>query len=144
MRHLLVIILLAATLSVPAHARKKTPAQPDDPLQGLPEAPTLKFNAYRGYSWALDENGDSTVVFHLKEFTVYRPLKFKNKKEEDCYWRTVRYVRLSLPYAKMIAETLIETYEYLETFGTQKEREDYLKQMEKALFEQYKPVLKKF
>ena len=44
----------------------------------------------------------------------------------------------------MIAETLIETYEYLETFGTQKEREDYLKQMEKALFEQYKPVLKKF
>jgi hypothetical protein len=53
-------------------------------------------------------------------------------------------VRLTLPYAKLIAETLIETYEYIETFPTQKEREAYLKKMEKSIFEQYKPVLKKF
>ena len=43
----------------------------------------------------------------------------------------------------MIRETLVETYEYIETFPTQKEREDYLKKMEKELFKQYKPVLKK-
>ena len=71
-------------------------------------------------------------------------MKFKNKKQEEYYWRTVRDVRLTLPYAKLIAETLVETYEYIETFPTQKEREAYLKSMEKALFEQYKPVLKKF
>ena len=69
---------------------------------------------------------------------------FRSKKEEEFYWRTVRDVRLTLPYAKLIAETLIETYEYIETFPTKKEREEYLKKMEKALFEQYKPVLKKF
>ena len=51
---------------------------------------------------------------------------------------------ISLPYAKLICETLIETYEYIETFPTQKEREKYLKEMESAIFEQYKPVLKKF
>mgnify|MGYP000779004184 CR=1 FL=1 len=38
----------------------------------------------------------------------------------------------------------METYEYIETFATQKEREDYLKKMESALFEQYKPILKRF
>ena len=71
-------------------------------------------------------------------------MKFKNKKQEEFYWRTVRDVKLTLPYAKLIAETLVETYEYIETFPTQKEREEYLKQMESSLFKQYKPVLKKF
>ena len=84
------------------------------------------------------------LVIFLRDITVYPPLKFKNKKEEEYYWRTVRDVKLTLPYAKLIAETLVETYEYIETFPTQKEREDYLKSMEKALFEQYKPVLKRF
>ena len=74
---------------------------------------------------------------------MFPPLKFKNKKEQDFYWRTVRDVRKTLPYAKLICETLIETYEYIETFPTQKEREKYLKEMESAIFEQYKPVLKK-
>ena len=84
------------------------------------------------------------MVLHLRELTVYPRLKFKNRKQEEYYWRTVRDVKLTLPYAKLIAETLVETYEYIETFPTRKEREDYLKKMEKALFEQYKPVLKRF
>ena len=53
-------------------------------------------------------------------------------------------MKLTLPYAKLLAETLRETYEYIETFDTQKEREKYLKEMEKSIFEQYKPVLKRF
>jgi hypothetical protein len=98
----------------------------------------------KGYQWRIDEQGDSMLVLLLRDLTVYPPLKFKNKKQEEFYWRTVRDVRVTLPYAKLIGETLIETYEYLETFPTQKEREVYMKKMEKALFEQYKPVLKKF
>lgn len=92
----------------------------------------------------VDETGDTVPVFNLHSITVFKKWKFKNKKEEDFYWRTVRDVRLTLPYAKLIAETLIETYEYIETFPTQKEREKYLKEMESSLFEQYKPVLKRF
>ncbi len=68
----------------------------------------------------------------------------KNKKEEEFYWRTVRDVKKALPYAKLICETLLETYEYIETLPTQKEREAYLKRMESAVFEQYKPTLKRF
>jgi hypothetical protein len=83
-------------------------------------------------------------VLVFNEITVYPPFKFKNKKQEEFYWRTVRDVKKTLPYAKLICETLIETYEYIETFPTQKEREKYLKDMESAVFEQYKPVLKKF
>ncbi len=99
---------------------------------------------YVGYSHYIDEQGDTILMLMLNEITCFPPLKFKNKKEEKFYWRTVRNVRVTLPYAKLIAETLIETYEYIETFSTKKEREAYLKKMEKALFEQYKPVLKRF
>ena len=99
---------------------------------------------YTGYYFKIDEAGDTVPVFALRGITVFPKLKFKNKKEEKFYWRTVRDVKLTLPYAKLIAETLIETYEYIETFPTKKEREEYLKRMEKSLFEQYKPVLKRF
>ena len=99
---------------------------------------------YRGYTHRIDEEGDTILVLMLHEITCYPQLKFKNKKEEDFYWRTVRDVRLTLPYAKLISETLIETYEYITTFPTEKERETYLKQIEKDLFNQYKPILRKF
>lgn len=92
----------------------------------------------------LTEQGDTAVMVVLNNVTVFPPLKFKNKKQEEFYWRTVRDVKRTLPYAKLISETLLETYEYIETFPTQKEREEHLSNMEKAVFEQYKPHLKRF
>ncbi len=106
--------------------------------------PSARENIYQGYNFVVDkETGDTMTIFFLRPFTVYPPIKFRNKKEEKFYWRTVRNVKVTLPYAKMIRETLIETYEYIETFDTQKEREQYLKRMEKELFKQYKPILKR-
>ena len=80
----------------------------------------------------------------LNNITYFPPLKFKNKKQEQFYWRTVRDVKRTLPYAKMIAETILETYEYMETLPSQEERQRHLQQMEKEVFNQYKPQLKKF
>lgn len=97
----------------------------------------------QGY-YIFEEDGEDRLMLVLAEVKVFPPLKFKNKKEEEFYWRTVRDVKKALPYAKLICETLIETYEYIETFPTQKEREGHLKKMEGAVFEQYKPALKKF
>ena len=97
----------------------------------------------RGYYYT-EVDGDTVKMYVLNEVTVYPPMKFKNKKEEEFYWRTVRDVKKTLPYAKLICATLLETYEYIETFPTQKEREEYLKKMEGEIFKQYKPVLKRF
>ena len=97
---------------------------------------------YRGKYHTLTEEGDTVLVLVFNEITVYPPLKFKNKKQEEFYWRTVRDVKKALPYARLITATLLETYEYIETFPTQAERERYLKEMEGAVFNQYKPVLK--
>lgn len=134
LRALIASILLGCCLSAVAAQPQRTF---DDPGTG-------RNPYYSGYYFKIDEEGDTVPVFALTGITVFPKLTFKNKKEEQFYWRTVRDVRLTLPYAKLIAETLIETYEYIETFDTKKEREQYLKDMEKSLFEQYKPVLRKF
>lgn len=130
-----ILILLAAMLgSVGAgvcHAQEKETGE----LQ-------LKVKAVKGYTHIVDEYGDTCRLTYLREIVVYPPMKFKNKKEEDFYWRTVRDVRKTLPYAKLAFSTLCETYEYIQTIPDKKEREKHLKTLEKDIFEQYKPVVK--
>ena len=116
-------------------------AEPE--LLDIPEPGNGVARAVRGY-YVTEIDGEEVTVIVLNGVTCYPLLKSKNKKEEECYWRTVRDGKLTLPYAQRISATLLETYEYIETFPTTKEREDYLKRMEKAIFDQYKPVLKRF
>lgn len=110
--------------------------------QGVPDPGDGRIKPLQGYYFA-DIDGSRELMLVLAEVTVYPELKFRNRKEEEFYWRTVRDVKRTLPYAKLICATLLETYEYMETLPTQQERERHLKDMEKAVFEQYKPVLKR-
>lgn len=99
---------------------------------------------YEGkYHFIEEETGDTVLMLVFYPITVFSHEKFKNKKEEKFYWKTVRDVKIALPYAKLICSTLLETYEYLETFPTKKEKDEYLKEFEKAIYEQYKPIMKK-
>lgn len=96
----------------------------------------------RGFYRFVDEYGDIVRMTIFNDFYVYPPMKFKNKKQEEFYWRTVRDVRKTLPYAKLAFSTLCETYEYILTIPDEKTREKHLKRLEKDIFEQYKPVVK--
>lgn len=141
-RHIIPCILCLLTL-IPSFGQ--SPVGNDVPSAEEIEAGGGRKRALQGYYLFPVEDGEDCLMLVLSDVTVFPPMKkFKNKKEEEFYWKTVRDVRKTLPYAKLICETLIETYEYIETFPTQKEREDHLKKMESAVFEQYKPVLKKF
>lgn len=103
----------------------------------------LKVKAYEGFTRFVDEYGDTCRMTYIKNITVYPPMKFKNKKEEEFYWRTVRDVKKTLPYAKLAFATLCETYEYIQTIPDKKKREQHLKTLEKDIFEQYKSPIKK-
>lgn len=111
-------------------------------IASLPQNPKVKVKAYTGFYRFVDEYGDTVRMTIIKDVVVYPPLKFKNKKQEEFYWRTVRDVRKTLPYAKLAFSTLCETYEYIQTIPDKKQREKHLKQLEKDIFEQYKPVVK--
>lgn len=111
-------------------------------IASLPKNPTVKVKAYQSFYRFIDEYGDTVRMTMIKDVVVYPPMKFKNKKQEEFYWRTVRDVRKTLPYAKLAFSTLCETYEYIQTIPNQKQRERHLKQLESDIFEQYKPVVK--
>ena len=81
------------------------------------------------------------IVFN--PITIYPRERFRNKAEEKQYWKMVRDVKKTLPYAKLISSTLLETYEYIDTYQTQKQKQAYLTRFEKELFKQYKPQMNK-
>lgn len=92
---------------------------------------------------AFVDGSDTIAIVNLRDVYIFPQIKFKNKKEQQKYNKLVRDVKRTLPYAKMVYETLIETYEYMETLPTEKEREAHLKRMEKEMFKEYKPELKR-
>ena len=87
--------------------------------------------------------GDTIPALRLPTVYVFKPLKFKNKKQEMEYYRLVRNVKKTLPIAKEVNRAVIETYEYLLTLPDEKAREKHLQMVEKGVKEQYTPRLKK-
>lgn len=128
MRHFLCILLLLSLCGIAAAQESMVPE--------------VEVKAYRGYYHFVDEYGDRCRMTVIRDIYVYPPLRFKNKKEEEFYWRTVRDVRKTLPYAKLAFQALCETYEYIQTIPDPKLREKHLKHLEKDIFNQYKPVVK--
>ncbi|MDY5762211.1 MAG: DUF4294 domain-containing protein, partial [Alloprevotella sp.] len=87
--------------------------------------------------------GDSVAHIVLPTFYKYPPLNFKNQKERDRYNRLVANVKRLLPLAKLARYTVIETYDFIQTLPTKKERAEHLKRVEEGLKKQYTPTLKK-
>ncbi|MDR0412378.1 MAG: DUF4294 domain-containing protein [Dysgonamonadaceae bacterium] len=89
-------------------------------------------------------SGEDTIqTMVLNAVYIYPPQTSKNKKQEEQYQKLIRDIKKTLPYAKLIYNTLVETYEYMMTLPDDKAREEHLKRMEKDLFAEYKPALKK-
>ncbi len=88
-------------------------------------------------------NGDTIPSIMLPNVYIFKPLVFKNKREQKEYYKLVRDVKKTLPLAREVNRAIIETYEYLITIPNQKDREKHLKRVEKGLKEQYTPRMKK-
>ncbi len=87
--------------------------------------------------------GDTIAVVQLKPVYIFGQIKFKNNKERQEYSKLVRDVKIAYPYAKTIAYSIIETYEYMETLPTEKAKQKYLEDVQKYMMAEYKPKMKK-
>ena len=85
---------------------------------------------------AVVESGDTVLLYNLPTVWVYLPMKFKNKREEKFYWRTVRDVKKTLPLSKYIKEVIIATNDTLMRMQTKQERDRYMKGFEKRIYKQ--------
>ena len=111
--------------------------------QALEDLPVTMRKAYRGWYKMVDEFGDTVRMVQMNDIFIYPPMKFKNKQQEEFYWRMVRDVRKTLPYAQAAGKALLETYQYIQTIPDKKEREKHLSTMEKDIVAQYKPAIMK-
>lgn len=83
---------------------------------------------------AIVEDGDTFPFFALPTYYVYPPLKFKNKKQEKFYWRTVYDVKKVLPLSRYIRSVIEETNDTLITMSLAKDRRRYMRGFEKELY----------
>jgi len=108
------------------------------------EVPSSLQKVFAGYYHFVEHpSNDTLMMLVFNPIRIYPRERFRNKSDEEFYWKTVRDIKKTLPYAKLIASTLLETYEYMGTYRNEKEKRAYMVQFEKEIFKQYKPVMKK-
>lgn len=89
-------------------------------------------------------NGNDTVLLaFLHDIWVFPRSTFKNKAQEQYFWRTVRDVKRTLPYAKLISSELTKVNMKLVSMKTDSERKKFMKEYEKESFEKHEASLKK-
>ena len=80
--------------------------------------------------------GDTIGLAFLHDVYVFPRMRFKNKKQEKFYWRTVRDVKVTLPYAKILAKEMEKTSELMQSMNRRQKRK-FWKQYEKLLYQRY-------
>lgn len=133
------ILFLSSFMSEMAIAQV-VPDVDNVPADEMPPATNLEIKVKNRRTFY---HGDSIPSIILPTFYKYPPLVFKNDKERDRYNRLVANVKRLLPLAKLAKYTVIETYDYLQTLSTKKEKAEHLKLVEDGLKKQYAPTLKK-
>ena len=107
------------------------------------QAQILRTPAPRVWVEACVYRVDTIPFVQLRETYVFPPLHFTSPKEWSDYYRLIRNVKIVLPYAIMINNIIVETYEYIQTIPDPKRREAHLKLVEKGLMAQYKQPFKR-
>ena len=142
MKRLFLILAIAVTMTALTGTKVYAAPAVHDPLDNI-ELPSVLQKTFAGYYHFIEPStGDTLAMIVFNPIIIYPRERFRNKSEEKLYWKTVRDVKKTLPYAKLISTTLLETYEYIDTYQTEKQKQAYLKRFEKELFNQYKPQMK--
>lgn len=88
-------------------------------------------------------DGQEVPHIALKEFIVFPPRVFKNKRQKRRYDRLTRYVKKVYPYSQIIKRKLREINAVIDTISTKKARRKYLRKSEKELRAEFEGQLKK-
>ncbi|MBQ1874496.1 MAG: DUF4294 domain-containing protein [Paludibacteraceae bacterium] len=92
-------------------------------------------HSYMRYDYLPD--GDSIMHVYHHDVYIYPPLKFKSKKQERFYWRTVRDVKKTLPYARSLRKDIIYADRELAKLETRREQKQWFRRYERELYHKY-------
>ena len=88
-------------------------------------------------------DGDTILVSSIEEVYIRPMRKFNSNREMRKYRRLVRNVKKVYPYAKLAKRKYNEVSINLETIETERDRKDYMKQVEVEIKEEFEGDLKK-
>lgn len=86
---------------------------------------------------------DSVYFKLLPEVNIYPHPVFKNRRQSRLYYRLIRDVRITLPYAKKAAIYLNAVNDTLMLIKNEQARKKYLKGIEKQLFNEFEKPLRR-
>ncbi len=86
---------------------------------------------------------DTFYLARMHDIWVYPKMVFKSKSQERFYWKTVRDVKKTLPFAKMLAKEMIHADTQLAMISDPKLRRKWWKDHEKFLFHKYEHHFRK-
>lgn len=89
------------------------------------------------------ENNDTLFHGYIHNVTIFTPMIFRNEKERMEYNKLIRDVKKTLPYAKSVSASIIETYEFMQTLPNEKAKQKHLENVQKFMMDEYKPKMKK-
>lgn len=87
--------------------------------------------------------GDTIPSFELYEVTIYGRRYYTNVRKQRKYDKLVHNVMKTYPLAKEVKAILVETYLYLQTLPTDEAKQKHIDQVEKGVWDQYLPEMKK-
>jgi hypothetical protein len=88
------------------------------------------------------ENGDTIIMSDIEAVYIYNKQEFKNDREIARYWRLVMNIKKVYPYALLAKSKLDEVNVNLAKLHTEKERKDYINQVEKEIRDKFEDPLK--
>ena len=95
------------------------------------------------YQVQVERSGDTLYIAPmLPPVYCYPPMRFKNKRAEKFYWKTVRNVKKCLPYARIVSKVLNKANKDMEDMD-EAQKELYLKSLEKEVKRKYEPIVRK-
>ena len=138
------ILILSTLLMLAANGW----SQKEDPGMDILDFQGEEFKDARKQTWYwAGKNyiyeGDTIWTILMPEMPVYKPLRFKNRKEQLKYNRLVYNVKKVLPLAQQANAMINETYLVLEQLPDKKAKQEHIKQIEKDIMKTYKPEMKK-
>ncbi len=88
-------------------------------------------------------NGDTIPNAVIKGVTVYLPRKFKSKRDFREYQRLIRNLKAAYPYSQIAKSKMNEMEQHFQTLKTKRERDAYVKEVEKQMRDEFESQLVK-
>jgi len=92
--------------------------------------------------WMQVDGNDTIYLAFLRDIYVYPKIKFNSRKQEEFYWRTVRDVKRTLPFAKIVSAELNRVNALILKMPKASQKK-YLAKYEKEVFDKYESDLRK-